>query len=198
MKTSYKYCKPKCKLTINQPINLNSVTTNEVYTMGKTVKQIADEIGVSKTAIRKYMDKSFKDAYTTQEGERSPIIISDEGVAILKSKCKGANPENQFAETVETTANPEKKENLDVISLLKSELEMLNQQLATKDKQIEELTAANKNLTETNKSLTESIQAAQALNAADKKLLLEANSHRSIWSRIFKKKRQPDQSVNVE
>ena len=46
------------------------------YTMGKTVKQIADEIGVSKTAVRKYMDDDFVGKYTTQEGERSPNDIS--------------------------------------------------------------------------------------------------------------------------
>ena len=55
--------------------------------MGKTIKELADEIGVSKTAIRKYMDDDFKSAYTTREGEKGTVIISDEGVTILKEKC---------------------------------------------------------------------------------------------------------------
>lgn len=160
--------------------------------MGKTIKEVADMIGVSKTAIRKYMDDDFKSAYTKRDGEKSPVIISDEGVSILREKCKGKTIANQEVETttnqVETTANPEKD---DLISILKAEMATLNEQLKVKDQQIKELTEANKNLTETNKSLTESVQAAQALNAADKKLLLEATTRKSFWSRIFGRKKQP-------
>lgn len=153
--------------------------------MGKTIKEVADMIGVSKTAIRKYMDDDFKSAYTKRDGEKSPVIISDEGVSILREKCKGKTTANQ---EVETTANPEKD---DLFSILKAEMATLNEQLKVKDQQIKELTEANKNLTETNKSLTESVQAAQALNAADKKLLLEATTRKSFWSRIFGRKKQP-------
>lgn len=160
--------------------------------MGKTIKEVADMIGVSKTAIRKYMDDDFKSAYTKRDGEKSPVIISDEGVSILREKCKGKTTANQEAETttnqVETTANPEKD---DLFSILKAEMATLNEQLKVKDQQIKELTEANKNLTETNKSLTESVQAAQALNAADKKLLLEATTRKTFWSRIFGRKKQP-------
>ena len=138
--------------------------------MSKTIKQVADEIGVSKTAIRKYMDEDFKAQYTTQEGEKSPVMISDEGVEILKGKCKGRSTENQEVETTtnqaETTANPAES---DVISILKMELETLNKQLEAKDKQIQDLTEANKKLTESNENITKSLQAAQALHAADSK-----------------------------
>ena len=158
--------------------------------MSKTIKQVADEIGVSKTAIRKYMDEDFKAQYTTQEGEKSPVMISDEGVEVLKGKCKGRNTENQEAETaanqVETTANSTES---DVISVLKMELETLNKQLEAKDKQIQDLTEANRKLTESNENITKSLQAAQALHAADSKLLLEARTRQSFWSRIFKKKK---------
>ncbi len=164
--------------------------------MSKTIKQVADEIGVSKTAIRKYMDDAFKAAYTSQDGEKSPVMISDDGVEVLKSKCKGRNPENQVVETtenqVETSANHAEN---DVIEVLKKELATLNkqlevkdEQLKAKDQQIKELTEANKNLTESNTNITKSLQAAQALHAADSKLLLEAKSRKSFWSRFFKKK----------
>ncbi len=164
--------------------------------MSKTIKQVADEIGVSKTAIRKYMDDTFKTAYTTQEGEKGPVLISDEGVEVLKGKCKGRNTENQVVETtanqVETTTNHTEN---DVIEILKLELETLNkqleakdEQLKTKDQQIQDLTEANKKLTESNENITKSLQAAQALHAADSKLLLEAQTRKSFWSRIFKKK----------
>ncbi len=174
--------------------------------MGKTVKQIADEIGVSKTAVRKYMDDNFKKQYTTQEGERSPIIVSEEGEAILKQKCKGLSPANQEPETTtnqaETTGNHVDSE---LLSILQGELETLNKQLAQKDaqlaekdRQIQELTESNKNLSAANNKLTDSLQAAQALNAADKKLLLEATSRRSLWSRIFGRKKQPTNEPQPE
>lgn len=158
--------------------------------MSKTIKQVADEIGVSKTAIRKYMDDDFKSKYTSKEGEKGAVMISDEGVQILKGCCKGRNTENQEAEItanqVETTEN---HANPDLISLLKAELETLNKQLEAKDQQILDLTEANKKLTESNENITKSLQAAQALHAADSKLLLEANTHKSFWNRIFGKKK---------
>ena len=164
--------------------------------MSKTIKQVADEIGVSKTAIRKYMDDAFKVQYTTQEGAKAPVLISDEGVEILKGKCKGKNTENQAVETttnqVETTENHTDSE---LISLLKAELETLNKQLETKDQQILELTETNRKLTESNENITKSLQAAQALHAADSKLLLEATTRKPFWSRIFGKKKV---SVNTE
>ena len=173
--------------------------------MSKTIKQVADEIGVSKTAIRKYMDEDFKAQYTTQEGEKSPVMISDEGVEILKGKCKGRSTENQEVETttnqVETTANHSET---DIIEVLKIELEALNKQLEAKDKQIETLTTANEllakaneKLTESNENITKSLQAAQALHAADSKLLLEASSKQSFWSRIFRKKKTQQEPVKA-
>lgn len=161
--------------------------------MSKTIKQVADEIGVSKTAVRKYMDDAFKASYTTQKGEKGPVLISDEGVDILKGKCKGRNLENQEVET--TTNQTETTENhadLDLISLLKKELETLNKQLEAKDQQIQDLTEANKKLTESNENITKSLQAAQALHAADSKLLLEASTKKSFWSRIFRKKKESE------
>ncbi len=35
-----------------------------------TIKQIADEIGVTKPAITKYMSKSFRSKYTKKQGNR--------------------------------------------------------------------------------------------------------------------------------
>lgn len=149
--------------------------------MGKTVKQIADEIGVSKTAVRKYMDEAFKAKYTKQDGDRAPVIISDEGVEILKSKCKGKNPVNQFAETAETKVEtPVNQAETDLISVLQEQMKALNKQLEIKDQQIHELTEANRNL-------TDALKGAQALHAADSKLLLEAKIKRSFWD-IFRKK----------
>ena len=170
--------------------------------MSKTIKEVADMIGVSKTAIRKHMDDDFKAAYTSQEDTKSPVMISDEGVAILVSGFKEKSTENQKVETtenqVETTENHVDTE---LLRILQGELETLNKQLAQKDaqlaekdRQIQELTESNKNLSAANNNLTDSLKAAQALNAADKQLLLEATTRKSFWSRIFGRKKQPVQA----
>lgn len=172
--------------------------------MGKTVKQIADEIGVSKTAVRKYMDADFVVKYTTQEGERSPIIVSDEGVELLKTKCKGRGKFAEEAESlqVETANHDENTEEViklrEQIAELKTELrirrETESEKIELLKKQIEDLQAANERLQEQNNNLTNAVSAAsasQAVQAANAKLLIEANTRRSFWS-IFRKKKQPE------
>ena len=170
--------------------------------MSKTIKEVADMIGVSKTAIRKHMDDDFKAAYTSQEDAKSPVMISDEGVAILVSGFKEKPAENQKAETtanrVETTANHVDSELLGILQkeldTLREQLAQKDSQLAEKDKQIQSLTESNNNLSAANNNLTDSLKAAQALNAADKQLLLEATTRKSFWSRIFGRKKQPVQA----
>lgn len=46
--------------------------------MMKTIKQIADEIGVSKTAIRNYMDDDFRAKYTAKD-DKGVITITPMG-----------------------------------------------------------------------------------------------------------------------
>ena len=50
--------------------------------MSKTIKQLADEFGVSKTAIRKRFTDEFKEKYvqTTSEGS---LQVSDDGCKLI-------------------------------------------------------------------------------------------------------------------
>lgn len=170
--------------------------------MSKTIKEVADMIGVSKTAIRKHMDDDFKATYTSQEDAKSPVMISDEGVTILVSSFKEKPTENQKVETTENQAETtENHIDTELLSILQKELDTLREQLAQKDsqlaekdKQIQSLTESNNNLSAANNNLTDSLKAAQALNAADKQLLLEATTRKSFWSRIFGRKKQPVQA----
>ena len=169
--------------------------------MNKTIKQAAEELGISKTAVRKYFSDEFKAEYTTTDSD-GRIMISEDGIAVIKEKLtyraqtktnqtettenqedklsktkkdistnQENTAENQSANQVETTENTGLS---DMLSFLQKQLEEKDRQLAAKDEQITNLTAAVENA-------TRSTQAAQALAAADKQLLLEANTKRSWW-----------------
>lgn len=75
--------------------------------MSKTIKEIADELGVSKTAIRNKMTDDFREKWVqtlTANGVQT-LVITEEGVNALKSIFRGGNhtanlganfTENQF------------------------------------------------------------------------------------------------------
>lgn len=52
--------------------------------MAKTIKQLADELGVSKTAIRKYMSDDFRLRYT-KIGNNGVISIDSAGCRLIAS-----------------------------------------------------------------------------------------------------------------
>lgn len=132
----------------------------------KTIKQIADEIGVSKTAIRKKMPVEVKTKFL--ETRNNVIYILPEGENLIKSAFEGRTPETKFPGVSENQFPGVSGEVSAFIAILQSELDAKNRQLEAKDKQIGELTAALENT-------TASLQAAQALHAGtmQQQLLLE-------------------------
>lgn len=61
--------------------------------MSKTIKEIADELGVSKTTIRNKMTADFREKWvqtSTANGVQT-LIITEEGINALKSMVKGEN-----------------------------------------------------------------------------------------------------------
>lgn len=193
--------------------------------MSKTIREAAEELGISKTAVRKYFSKDFTKKYVTKTAD-GLVMVSEEGIAEIQGKLtyranyKPSKPTETEAQVTTETAETDKRTapettettqqvtaetakttetSVDAITsvlikTLQDELEALNKQLEAKDSQIKELTEANKNLTEANKNLTKAVTGAQALNAGDKQLLIEATSKRSFWSRIFGRKKEPVQT----
>lgn len=108
--------------------------------MSKTIKQLADELHVSKTAIRNYMDDDFRAKYTAKD-HKGVITIDAEGCKVLSENIgnQTENTAKQFAET-------------EVVTIPRSVLTMLEEQLREKDAQI-------KDLTETVKAQAQSINA---------------------------------------
>lgn len=54
-----------------------------------TIKELADELNVSKTAINKKIDETFKKKYVTKNGNR--FVIDVFGQEVIKSMFKETN-----------------------------------------------------------------------------------------------------------
>ncbi len=164
--------------------------------LSKTIKQIADELGVSKTAIRKHMTPEFRASYV-QTDENGLLYINEDGEKHLKSLRK--SPQTKFAETtgnlVPTDFVAILQEQLKVkdeqIKSLSAQIEQLHSELATErlknNEQIAQLTTALENM-------TESLTAAQALHAADKQqLLMQQSSNDEVPRHWWQRKKKGEQ-----
>jgi DNA-binding transcriptional regulator YhcF (GntR family) len=105
--------------------------------MGKTVKQLAEELGVSKTAIRKYMTLDFRKKYveTTANGV---LIINEEGANQLQKLRKlPQTPQTKFAGTTENQGLQEKE----TVAILKGQLDIKDEQIKAMSDQLAALQA---------------------------------------------------------
>ena len=148
---------------------------------GKTIKQIADELRVSKQAVWQRVKRSEElSAMLADHSENinGTIHVDD----VLEQRIKEQYPKQNTPEAVddtsvnidETTVKSsetvdETSGNIDVntlIATLQNTVDTLQQQLEVKDKQIDELTAMLKSSQEQQATLTTALNAAQALHAA--------------------------------
>lgn len=135
-----------------------------------TIKELADKLGVSKTAIRKRFDEDFRQNYI-QVSDDGIITISSTGCELIAESFRkpAETPRNQFPET-----------DKNMVSTL---IEMLQTELKIKNQQIEEL---NARLAESNAALVaaqQTAQAAQALHAGTIQQQLEAPKKKRWWQR---------------
>ncbi len=105
--------------------------------MSLTIKELADQLSVSKTAIRKHMDDEFRSTYTIKQGNK--ILIKDEGASVLKEQFKNAENSTENSEVKKETASANPEEAKDATALLAEQLENQRKQIEEKDKQISEL-----------------------------------------------------------
>ena len=132
----------------------------------KTIRQIADEIGVSKQAVyKRYKGKLHTVCAPYAHTEQGVLYIEEQGETLIKQDFLqkeysiGAHTERSNGEVLEQS------ENVGVIAVLQTTIDTLQGQLAIKDKQIEDL---NARLAESNAALVaaqQTAQAAQALHA---------------------------------
>lgn len=142
----------------------------------KTVRQIADEIGVSKQAVQKRISReplyTLVVEYIYTEGNTK--YIAPEGEKLVKSAFSAITSTTVRTNSVHSTRVDVADPVYTMIGILKEELREKNKQLDTKDtqltekdKQIGELTAALENT-------TASLRAAQALHAGTMHKQMEA------------------------
>ena len=150
--------------------------------MSKTIKQIADEIGVSKTAVRKQIANLGLRSSLRKNGNQFAIDKHEETLILKafseKTQTKNANQ----TQTKTQTANHEVS---DLVCVLQRIIDTLQGQLAIKDKQIEDLSEALK-------SAQQTAAAAQALHAGTmQQQLLESDTtgekKKGILHKLFKK-----------
>ena len=132
--------------------------------MGQTIKQLADALGVSKTAIRKYMTPEFRTAHT-QTATGNIIEIDEEGCKLLAETIKKPQ-ETSGNRLPQTPENPGLQEE---IAFLRRQLEAKDRQLEEKDKQLDARADEVAKLTAALENTTASLKAAQALHAGTMK-----------------------------
>ena len=169
----------------------------------KTIKQIANELGVSKQAIfyrikRPPLSNALQSFTTKTDGV---LMVDFDGETLIKQ----AFNKNAVKDIGDFGDKEPPKENTsfdgEIIKLLQDNIIVLQKQLDTKDEQIREL---NERLAESNTALAvaqQSAQAAQALHAGTmQKQLIDGRadvwSSRGFFSKIFGRKKDNGTEVS--
>jgi uncharacterized coiled-coil protein SlyX len=172
----------------------------------KTIRQIADEIGVSKQAVfkkikREPLSTSLQGLTTTVDGR---LMVSVDGEKLIKQAFSDVAPsttDNQLTGAVDgaSTKNAEKMAAVDgVISVLQATIDTLQGQLEVKDRQIEQQAQTITRLTDALAAAQQTAAAAQALHAGTIQQLLtgeagadqqsqEPEQKRGWFSKLFGK-----------
>ena len=143
----------------------------------KTIRQIADEIGVSKQAVfkkikREPLSTSLQGFTATVDGR---LMVEVDGEKLIKQAFSEITPsttDNQLTGAVDglvdgaSTKNAEKTAEVDgVISVLQATIDTLQGQLEVKDRQIEQQAQTITRLTDALAAAQQTAAAAQALHA---------------------------------
>lgn len=99
----------------------------------KTIKQIADELGVSKTAVRKKIENLGLQSSLRRNGNQFAIDKIQE--KLIKQAFSGNETETKNANQSQT----ENHEVSDLVSVLHTTISVLKAELEAKDRQIEKL-----------------------------------------------------------
>jgi len=141
--------------------------------MDMTVKQIAEELGVSKQAVWQRIKRNpeLRSAFEQHSRTVNGTVYADEvGVELVRAAysedLKAVNVD-ETAINVDETADSKAVNTVDgeLVAALQKTIDTLNEQLAVKDKQIDALTATLTASQSNVEALTTALTAAQALHA---------------------------------
>ena len=145
--------------------------------MAKTIKEIADELGVSKTAVSKQIANLGLRSSLRKNGNQFAIENQQEKLikmAFRKNKQRERVGENLVSDeqsqtkSQTTNANQSQTENhevCDLVCVLQTTVDTLQEQLSVKDQQIRELNARLAECSTALLAAQETARAAQALHA---------------------------------
>ena len=141
--------------------------------MAKTIKEIADELGVSKTAVSKQIANLGLRSILRKNGNQFAIENQQEKLikmAFRKNKQREIAGENLVSDeqSQTTNANQSQTENhevCDLVCVLQTTVDTLQEQLSVKDQQIRELNARLAECSTALLAAQETARAAQALHA---------------------------------
>ena len=105
----------------------------------KTIRQIADEIGVSKTAVNKQIANLGLRSGLRKNGNQFAI---DEHQEALIKEAFSEKSQTEIENQTQTKSQTENHEVSDLVCVLQATIDTLQGQLEVKDRQIEKLTEA--------------------------------------------------------
>lgn len=151
--------------------------------MSKTIKQLADELGVSKQAVMYRIKKieATKENGCLSTKENGVLVVSLAVESLVKEAFNG-NDRQTFGDK-----QPTKENGVfggEIIRILQDTITVLQGQLTIKDKQIEELTATVKNLSQSINADRHS-ELANKLIDGKPKLIEDGSTKPKRWERLM-------------
>ena len=163
----------------------------------KTIRQIADEIGVSKTAVNKQIANLGLRSGLRKNGNQFAI---DEHQEALIKQAFSEKSQTEIENQSQTKTQTENHEVGDLVCVLQATIDTLQGQLEVKDRQIEQQAQTITRLTDALAAAQQTAVAAQALHAGTiqqqfvagegEELQQERETvpRRSWWKRLFEGK----------
>lgn len=163
----------------------------------KTIRQIADEIGVSKTAVNKQIANLGLRSGLRKNGNQFAI---DEHQEALIKQAFSEKSQTEIENQSQTKTQTENHEVGDLVCVLQATIDTLQEQLEVKDRQIEQQAQTITRLTDALAAAQQTAVAAQALHAGTIQQQLVAGEgeelqqeretvpRRSWWKRLFEGK----------
>ena len=138
--------------------------------VAKTIREIADELGVSKQAVyKRYKGKLYTVCAPYAHTEQGVLYLSEQAEILIKQDFWGddcSNGAHTYAHTERSIgAALEQQRNDGILEVLQTTIDTLHEQLAVKDKQIAELNARLSECSAAMVAAQQTAQAAQALHA---------------------------------
>lgn len=158
--------------------------------MKKTIKEIADELGVSKQAVAYRLKHLESKNGVLAIKENGVLAVSLVGEKLIKAAFLEKNRQNFGGKKMQKGHQKE----TDILALLQATVDTLKEQLAIKDQQIDELNIRLAETTEALVSAQQTAQTAQALHAGTIQQQLKSGQGDSanqggFFSRVLKRKK---------